>query len=201
MKASVVRKLSTPNPIKHLRTELGLTIDELSNVIGINRNTLIRTEAGQYSQIPLAILNYFKAGFELEQSYAMWQKTMRLRNYAILHVLPIFGLPYVHPLKEWIDQSYLGSKITVNALANAFCVNYSTLHKFTATPERMDSVPADFLEALLNAGYSTSTLEDFVRAYSRYKSEIRDQIRAAQKENYAMSSSIQSMSDPYKAVI
>lgn len=182
MRYAITRQIRQVNPYKTARTQEGLTLHNLTDLLSISRNTVIRTEAGQFTNPPQAIADYFP---EVTYSdYLGWQRLKRIANYGLLFILPIpeytfptkfYQSPYlhIHPFTWWMSMTH---GMNPNVIANAYCVSISTVEKFINTPERVSSVPEDLLFALLDSGYSKSLLYDLVLAYTGYKTYMNDRI-------------------------
>lgn len=169
-----------PNPFLSMRNYLGLTVDQVSNDLEVHRNTILRTEQGQYTNPPNDLLDYYFPSsvrkLEILEEYSQWRLLCRKANYGLLD--PLFDYRFLggiafHPFKEWRDFSKVKA---LNTIAKAFALHHGTLFKYESQPERCETTPPQIIEALRDSGYSNLQLENLELAFQLYKRKIRNSI-------------------------
>lgn len=76
----VSSKMSIGNRIKMMRTQQGLSIDELAHTLGKNRTTIYRYENGDIENLPLGILDPLAEALNTTPAYLMGWETPRHVN-------------------------------------------------------------------------------------------------------------------------
>jgi len=165
-------KITVVNPLKSLRKEVGLTIDQAADRASVSRQFVIRAEQAVYTEPPDSLVSYYATRIELDceatrSAYFNFQHLTRKANYGRLiepwNFQPV-GLG--HPFKRWRTFSGIGSAAGICKL---FCVHPATLNKFESHSEQCAVVPEQLVKALLESGYSAETLSKLEQAYSDYK--------------------------------
>lgn len=72
--------MSIGNRIKMMRTQQGLSIDELAHTLGKNRTTIYRYENGDIENLPLGILDPLAEALNTTPAYLMGWETPRHVN-------------------------------------------------------------------------------------------------------------------------
>lgn len=73
-------KMSIGNRIKMMRTQQGLSIDELAHTLGKNRTTIYRYENGDIENLPLGILDPLAEALNTTPAYLMGWEAPRYVN-------------------------------------------------------------------------------------------------------------------------
>lgn len=183
----------TMNPLKALRESIGLSQENFASATGVSRMFIVRAEQGVYSEPPFVLAEYLLRAAPVGSLdlpthdyiafchiYFAWQKAQRLSNYGRLlepydfpdptNYEPPFGLA-PHPFIIWREDSGMDSQISV---AKFFCVHPAVVSKFEKA--NILAVPHDLRAALLEAGYSTETLDSLDKAYYAYKDHLRKRV-------------------------
>ena len=177
---------TTPNPIKEMRENEGLTQVLYSQKIGITRIALQRYEQGCYPK-PSEKFNLLPD--QLEQ-YREFQHNQRLLAFGVLdpNFTPDLNLQesaayeagyystspvglgsLTHPLKLWRQAS--ANSPTLTKVSVKLCLHLPTMHRFECAGSAVP--PHSLLEALEESGYSNRTITLFVLAHSEYRARRR----------------------------
>ena len=168
-----------PNPFLSIRNYLGLTVDQVSNDLEVHRNTILRTEQGQYTNPPNDLLDYYFPSsvrkLEILEEYNQWRLLCRKANYGLLQEAWFNGtfIGELHPFLAWRKLS--GGK-ALNTIAKAFALHHGTLLKYESQPDRCEITPPQIIEALADSGYSDGTLLELESSFQNYKQRIRNSI-------------------------
>lgn len=170
------------NPLRRLRIANGLTMKALSELAEVSMNLIIRNEQGMYSN-PSPVLCYFfshhaevsEATSAIVTDYLRFQRSNRQLNYGMLIEPPHYVSEVTtdlsdapHPFMFWRFQSNLN----LTQVAKAFCVQQSLLHKFENQPHLCYSLPEPLVHALLEAGYSSQTIDNEQRWFQLYREQL-----------------------------
>lgn len=168
------------NPFLLVREELGMSITQIAQAVRMNRNTIIRTEQGQYDIPSQDLLDFYwvpSSQASVLTDYETWRQLMRRANYGLLEVMfnPWGSSPKdVHPLKRWREISGITA---LNTLAKAYCLHQAVLFRYETQPNRCNATPPPILAALRDSGYTEAILTKLETAYQEYKLAVREAIK------------------------
>lgn len=158
------------NPVKQFRLLYELTLEELSSLIGISKQALIRTEQGTYDRIPPVILHYLVSlnghnELELVSLYENYQLKSRARNRCYFGPDLAVDIYKEHPFRQ------LRSKINVSLseVAKDLCLPQSTLQYFERKWKLQKSVPKGLINVLRSTGYTKQTVDQFEGDYEHWR--------------------------------
>lgn len=165
------------NPLKRERLLRSLTLEALALKTGVSRMTIIRTEQGLYNVPSDRLLTFLSPDSAvrrtgLQAEYQVWRKGRREASYGVLPDAGGFNAIEAHPFVAWRESAALNQ----NQVAKAFCIHRATLYKFESQPHLLNDVPEDILEALIQSGYSTVTLQALRSAFSSYKTQVANHV-------------------------
>lgn len=171
---------SKPNPFVQVRQDLGLTADQVADDLQMHRNSIIRTEQGQYELPPQDLLDYYFVSqnrqAEIIQEYKSWKIFIRKENFGLLKpglIWPEFVPKVAHPFKQWRLVS--GVK-ALNTIAKAFALHQGILFRYESQPERCNTTPEIIMQALMQSGYDPRLLYALEVDFQVYKRLIRDSL-------------------------
>lgn len=184
-KGQLIKLPKVANPFVDVRVYLGLTVDHVSADLTLHRNSILRTEQGQYDLPPQDLLDYYWTSLsrreEVLTQYQTWRVLMRKANYGLLTYEgpdtsqgPILNSTNaLHPFKAW--RLYSGVK-ALNTVAKAFALHQGILFRYESQPERCNTTPVVILDALTDSGYSSQVTDSLETAFQTYKQAIRDSL-------------------------
>lgn len=169
------------NPLTAIRENLGLTVDQVAQDLSMHRNSILRTEQGQYASPPEDLLEYYGLHTHQRESilerYNHWRVLMRKANYGLLDQSILmqynFSCDIGHPFKQWRLAS--GVK-ALNTVAKAFALHQGILFRYESQSHLCNFTPLVIIDALIDSGYTaaeTAYLEDL---FQWYKECLRDSL-------------------------
>lgn len=176
-----------PNPFTSIREDLGLTADQVARDLNMHRNSVLRTEQGQYDAPPEDLLEYYGLASTMREgtltAYSSWRVLIRQANFGLLHIaklgtqtewsIPLDHSNITHPLKFWRQTS--GVK-ALNTIAKAFALHQGILFRYESQSERCSVTPSVIIEALRDSGYSDTVVEQLETAFQLFKQRTRDSL-------------------------
>lgn len=170
---------TAPNPFTSIRESLGLTADQVASDLSMHRNSILRTEQGQYDAPPEDLLEYYGLATHQRETilekYSHWRVLMRQANYGLLHVDKL-GMQYStteHPFKFWRLASGVPA---LNTIAKAFALHQGILYRYESQSHLCNFTPLVIIEALTDSGYSSSITEQLETAFQTYKRVARESL-------------------------
>lgn len=181
------------NPLRLLRFDQRLSLDQLARKAGVSRQLIIRAEQAVYNSPPPVLVatlldniseDRAVEGFDdrefVYHLYKQFQTFTRKKNYGRLN--PKFSFAAVpvgvHPWVNWRLSSGIAARI---GPAKHYCVHPALLHKFEVQPHLVQSPPGDLRGALIEAGYRKELLDELAAAYDTYKVHLSEQFKLNQK--------------------
>lgn len=169
------------NPFTSIRLDLGLTVDEVARDLSMHRNSILRTEQGQYDYPPQDLLDYYAINSSSTlAAYETWRTLIRKANYGLLHVarlghltewnIPLDPSHETHPFKFWRQVSGVTA---LNTIAKAFALHQGILFRYESQSNLCASTPSPIVNALLDSGYSPNVISQLELAFERYKATVR----------------------------
>lgn len=168
------------NPLKQLRLSERLTLEDLSLLAGVSRLLIIRNEQGCYRSPSPKLLNclivtdsfdfHYNSSADLIDLYESFQTETRKFNFGKLtipHVFTINSDFNFNPVTQWRESSGL-SKSQISTL---FCIHPAVVSRIENQPHLVPhSLPKEFTDALLDAGYSKNLLDLLNESFAAYRS-------------------------------
>lgn len=172
-----------PNPFTSIRENLGLTADQVARDLNMHRNSVLRTEQGQYDAPPEDLLEYYGLAGTMREgtlrAYNSWRVLMRQANYGLLFdtnltaQTSLEGTAPQHPFKTWRLSS--GVK-ALNTIAKAFALHQGILFRYESQSERCSVTPPVIIEALRDSGYSDYRVEELESMFQLFKQRTRESL-------------------------
>lgn len=163
------------NPLREVRLQESLGLQEMADLIGISKQALIRLEQGTYDTILPVVLEYYRDNFHLSElalmdGYESFQEKQRARHF---HYFGPTLVPEAlnireHPLR--ILRRLIN--VTPTEVAKDLCLPHATLTYFERKAKQQKSVPKSLINVLHEIGYSTSQINEFHRAYDKYREYV-----------------------------
>lgn len=174
------------NPFKELRDRSNLTMQEITEQVGVSRQALIRCEQGTYPTAIERLVNFWcdrgDIGWtELVNTYAEFQTLTRQRHRRPFGSIPDFSVDpnqySNHPLLVMLDYWMLPDGTPNGAMnptefSKLFCVNQATVDHWLNKVHNQASVPGLILSALKQSGYSVSELTRLEKAYVKHREVV-----------------------------
>lgn len=173
------------NPLRSLRESANLSLVEMADRAGVTSQALMRAEQGVYSSPSPSILDALWGEADANDAavsdlydygvlladYHNFQKLTRQDNYGSLEepftFLDTGGLSSIeHPFVDWRLRSGITARIQIS---KRFCVHPALIFKFEMQPYLCMTIPKELVRALLESGYTETTMEEFAGAYATYK--------------------------------
>lgn len=172
------------NPFKRIREARGLSQQFIAVRAKIGGYFVLRNEQAIFLNPAPSILRVYVRELncdedELIEGYKAYQLWVRKTNgRRVLGSVPtIAELPAnVHPFRYWKANA----NINTTGVSKALCVAQPVLSHFENKPRLQQTVPKQFLDALKDAGYTSSELELFEAAYDRHRAFLRVKALASQ---------------------
>lgn len=169
------------NYIKILRERLKLSQQKLADQIQCSKLVILKTEQGNYPNIPPVVMDYWvgrgESELRLADTYSEYQAAVRYHySYLFGSVLLVVsshpGHPsgsdeVEHPLKQLM--SHMAYNLSINEVSKRMCVAQSTMQYFLKKWRSQQTVPVGFCEALLGMGYSQTQVSHFCRVYEQWR--------------------------------
>ena len=179
------------SPFKEMRQDKhpGTTITELSRIIGISKQALIRNEQCTYTEpLPVALIYWAAQGYDkwwIREEYTEFQAAMRKENIRMFgDLLPL--LPYysktltevpAHPFSNILGDG------STTSLSKTLCLPQATLDYFLRNPIVQKSIPKCLIDVLQEIGYTNKELEVFNTRYDQYREYLIYKNRVQQVAN------------------
>lgn len=162
---------NTPvNPLRQLRMEARLGVEQLADRVGVSKQFIIRAEQAVYDSPPPRLLEYYSLAKwdedELINEYTEFQHFTRKTNYGrLLDPRPVGNPEFAHPFTYWREASGLSRQ----SISTLYCVHPATVFKFEQQAHLVNSLPPQLSDALLESGYSPSTISSLGADFNQYK--------------------------------
>lgn len=177
------------NPYKSLREEYNYTLDSLSSLCSIHKQSIIRTEQGTYVEAPERIAKFWTESnhaedyLALRDNYRNYQRKVRMRNHRVFGDITVelrqslYAKP-IHPFRIlrscWTDpvtNDTYGGMMNVTECAKLLCIPQGTLDYFENKLIHQTKVPQVMIDALRENGYSSHELQMFIETYVMYRAK------------------------------
>lgn len=164
------KALLDDNPVRKLRQQLGMSLNEMAEEAGLNRFGLLRVESGMYASIPPRVEEFLKKkhpsldlnvlGIEYKTFQQNYRKKM-FEGQQLLLPKPNLSRNPVTLFREHLEYG-------ATEFMKKLCVNPGVMHKVEG--DQAASIPEQLREALSQAGMSDDELEELdFRISERYE--------------------------------
>lgn len=175
------------NPIRDHRLHLNLSIKQFADMMRITEHAVIRVEQGFYPNVPQSIVS--NLGGRIEEEYDEWKVKVRRHHFRVFGNLREMAIPSdTHPLdflyENWsytegdgtqeTFSSPVGVKLNDTEVSKLLCLNQSVIHYWHNRPNSQHTIPSQFIEALLDNGYSKDEVQMLAAAYNQFRLYRKD---------------------------
>lgn len=161
------------NPFKRLRLSESWSQEQVSESVPCNKNLVIRTEQGCYANPPPVLLDWFLDKFpvgdrSLLAEYHLFQTVTRAKNYGLLPD-DLNVLYRSNAFKNPITTLRGSRNLSKAQISIGLCIHPVIIHKMEKQPHLCKNLPKQFVDALVDAGYSVAYVEELKEFWKDYK--------------------------------
>lgn len=168
------KALLDDNPVRKLRQQLGMSLNEMAEESGLNRFGLLRVESGMYAAIPPRVEDFLKKKHPsldlniLGIEYKTFQQNYRKKMFEGQRL--VLPKPNLSKNPVTLFREYLEYGTT--EFMKKLCVNPGVMYKVEG--DMTASMPEQLREALSQAGMSEDELDELgFRISERYEQQRR----------------------------